>query len=363
VRLVGQLIGLFTFDVGYEIDLPRAQALVGEGERESAAPRRRAAPVHLAYATPPVRAPLGTCNVRVGVTTVTATASARIHEFGAVTILLQSPLDCALDALPALTSTLTGAGPLENAARELLERLHERIKPAITKPGLNPFVEDYYIIQVDRIEPPTSIPDLLTQGRRTMAAALRCEASLLSDAETDDVFRTQLSYYPDDLVVTEWNVALVIDDVDYADTVNVLEHLNVQLLELRFYDDVLDRYMAETFALATAPARGLPLLHRPYGRAVTELAAIRLDVAGIVERVHNALKLAGDLYLAKVYTRTAERLALRAWEESVGRKLDVLQQIHNLLIERVTNARSEALEVIIIALIALEIVLFLAGRM
>jgi len=362
VRLVGQLIGLFTFDVGYEIDLPRAQALVGEGERETAAPRRRAAPAHLAYAAPPVRAPLGTCVVRVGSTPVTATASARIHEFGAVTILLQSPLDCALDALPALTSTLTGAGPLENAARELLERLHARILPAVTKPGLNRFVEDYYIIQVDRLEPPTSIPDLLGHGRAILAAALRCEASLLSDAETDEVFRTQLSYYPDDLVVTEWNVALVIDDTDYADTVNVLEHLNVQLLELRFYDDVLDRYMAETFALATTRPRGWPFLHRPFRRAVTELAAIRLDVAGIVERVHNALKLAGDLYLAKLYARTADRLALHAWEESVGRKLDVLQQIHNLLTERVTSARSEALEVIIIVLIALEIVLYLVGR-
>ena len=362
MRLLGQLIGLFTFDVGYEIDLPRAQALVSEGERETTTSRRRAAPAHLAYATPPVRAPLGTREVRVGSTIVTATASARIHEFGAVTILLQSPLDCALEALPELTSTLAGVGPMEIAARELLERLHERIRPTVTKPGLNPFVEDYYVIQVDRLEPPATVPELLAQGRRILASALRCEATPLSDAETDEVFRTQLSYYPDDLVVTEWNVALVIDDVDFADTVNVLEYLNVQLLELRFYDDVLERYMAETFALATAPARGWPLLHRPYRRAVTELAAIRLDVAGIIERVHNALKLAGDLYLAKIYTRTADRLALHAWEESVGRKLDVLQQSHALLIERVTNARSEALEVIIIVLIALEIVLFLLGK-
>ena len=41
MRLIGQLIGLFTFDVGYEIDLPRAQALVGEGERETTTARRR----------------------------------------------------------------------------------------------------------------------------------------------------------------------------------------------------------------------------------------------------------------------------------------------------------------------------------
>jgi hypothetical protein len=361
VRLVGQLIGLFSFDVGYEIDLGRARAIAGVGQPEET-PRRRAAPAHLAYATPPLRVALGTPAVTVGAETVVATASARIHDFGAVSILLQSPLDVELDALPALTSTLTGAGPLEDAARQLLEQLYERILPAIAKPGLNRFVEDYYVLQVDRIEPPTTIAELLAEGQSRLAAALRCEATLLSDAETADVFRTQLSYYPDDLVVSEWNVALVVDDVDYADTVNVLEYLNVQLLELRYYDDVLDRYMVETFALATTRTRGVPLLHRPYRRAVTELAGIRMDVAGIIERVHNALKLSGDLYLAKLYGRTAERLALRAWEESVGRKLDVLQQIHQLLHERVTIARGEALELTIILLIALEIVLVLVGR-
>ena len=360
MRLVGQLIGLFSFDVGYEIDLARARALAGEGGRTEMH-GRRAAPAHLAYATPPVATPLGTREVAVGEMAVFATASARIHEFGAITILLQSPLDLDLDALPALTSTLAGAGPLEDAARGLLEGLYERITPAITKPGLNRFVEDYYVIQVDRVDPETTISELVACGRRTLAAALRCEATTLSDAETTDVFRTELSYYPDDLVVTEWNVALVIDDVDYGDTVNVLEYLNVQLLELRFYDKVLDRHVADTFTLATAPPRGLPLLHRPYDRAIAELAAIRLDVASIVERLHNALKLSGDLYLAKVYTRTAERLGLRAWEDSVGRKLDVLHEVHNLLIERVTTARAEALELTIIALIALEIVLFVAG--
>ena len=85
---------------------------------------------------------------------------------------------------------------------------------------------------------------------------------------------------------------------------------------------------------------------------MSELTAIRLDVAGIVARVHNALKLSGDLYLAKVYTRTAGAPRARRMEESVGGKLDVLEQIHNLLAERVTTARAEALEVTIVVLIA-----------
>src|SRR5262249_57098836 len=112
----------------------------------------------LAYATPPLRVPLGSPAVTVGSEIVIATASARVHDFGAVSVLLQSPLDIELDALPALTSTLTGAGPLEDAARQLLERLYERIRPAIVKPGLNRSLEAYYVLQVPPIEPPTPIP-------------------------------------------------------------------------------------------------------------------------------------------------------------------------------------------------------------
>jgi hypothetical protein len=95
--------------------------------------------------------------------------------------------------------------------------------------------------------------------------------------------------------------------------------------------------------------------------AIAELAAIRVDVATVFDRVHNALKLSGNLYLAKLYTRTAERLGLRAWEESVASKLDVLHKMYDVFVHRVTTARAEALELTIIILIAVEIVLLLAG--
>ncbi len=360
MRLVGQLIGLFSFDVGYEIDLERARTLTASGEMRGME-RKRAAPPHLAYAATPVYAPLPPRDTRVGDTLVRATASARIHDFGAVTVVLAAPLDVEIAALPGLTATLTGAGPLEDTARELLEDLFARIRPAITKPTLNPFVEDYYVVQVDRFEPPATIPELLASERSSLASALRCEPVRLSAAEIDDAFRPALSYYPDDLVVTDWNIALVVDDTDYADTVNVLEYLNVQLLELRFYDALLDRHMTDTVALATRRAHSVPLLYRPYRRAADELAVIRLDVAAIVERVHNALKLSGDLYLAKVYSRTADRLALHAWEESVDRKLEVLGGIHAIMAGRVSTARAEALELTVVLLIVVEIVLFVVG--
>src|SRR6185503_5373173 len=63
VRVEGKLIGLFSFDIGYEIDLAKARALTHRGET-SDLERRRAAPASLTYATPPLRVPLGVRSVQ-----------------------------------------------------------------------------------------------------------------------------------------------------------------------------------------------------------------------------------------------------------------------------------------------------------
>jgi hypothetical protein len=359
VQVTGTLIGLFSFDIGYEIDLARARTLADRGETGELE-RRRAAPASLAYAAPPLRVPLGIRSVRPGDTAIAADASATIHDFGAVTISFQMPLSTKVEVLPVLSASLTGAGALEDAARALLQELYQRLEPAITRPGLNAFVEDYYVIHVQRTEPPLTGPELATVARGPLASALRCEASPLSESEIDDVFRPQVSYYPHDLVVTDWNVALVVDD-ECVETVSILEYLNVQLVELRFFDALLDARVADTYARVSKSSPSLPLLYRPYRRAIRELNMMRLDVATLVERVHNALKLSGDLYLAKLYTRTAERLGLRAWEESVAGKLQVLQSMYDVMVERVATARAEALELTIVLLIVVELGLFLAG--
>ena len=356
----GRLIGLFSFDVGHEIDLDRARSLTAE-KRSGSSERRRAAPASLAYATPPLSVPLGNRDVALDDgATLSAVARATVHDFGAVSIILDLPLRRNVSELPALTAALTGAGALEVAARDLLAELFRRLAPAILRPALNPLVEDYYVIQVDACDPPTSIPDLVAMYRAELAAALRCEPTVLSEAEAEDVFRARISYYPNDLLVTEWNVALIIDP-DYADALSVLEYLNVQLVELRFYDASLDRHITESYGTALAPPRRLPLLYGPHRRAVDQLAAIRLDAATIFERVHNALKLSGSVYLAKVYTVTAERLGLEAWEKSVERKLEVLQEMYDILVQRVATARAELLEVTIVILIVIELVVLLAG--
>jgi hypothetical protein len=360
IRFVGQLVGLFSFDLGEEIDLGRAGALIS-GATTTGAEQRRAAPAYVGHRTPPLRAALGTREVPLGADMVPARASVVVHEVGAVTIQLAMPLDCDVTTLPTLTATLTGAGPLEDAARALLDEIRPRLSSAVTGATAFDIVEDYYVVQVDHLLPQLSIEELLRRARRPLASALRCEPGPLSDTEVEEAFRTRLSYYPDDLIVTDWNVAIVIDP-EHAAALEVLEYLNVQLLELRYFDALLDRQIGDTYGVAAMRAHRFPLMNRPYRRVLDELGAIRLDVASMVERLHNAFKLGGDLYLTKLYTRTAVRLGLATWEANVQRKLELLHQRYNVLAERANVARSEVLELTIVVLIVIELVLLLFGR-
>jgi hypothetical protein len=355
----GRLFALFSFDVGYEIDLDRLRRELPESVRAEVGNGRKTVPAHVQYASPPLVLPVGERRLTVVERPARAEVTLRVHEFGAVTVVFGIPFDgadCA--ALPGLTAALTTGSALEAEARAVLGEAFPRIAPAVSRPAVDDrgLVEDYYVLQVSRFEPAADAATLLGVHRDLLARVLHCEPALLSASETDEVLRTAVTYTPDDLVVTDWNVALVYDD-EYQDPLNVLELLNVQLLELRYMDAMLDRRINALYQHVGRPRRLFSL--RPAVVRVRELSELRLDTATLRERMINALKLIGDLYLTKIYTRTADRLHLAEWQRSVDGKLELIQKISDVFATRAATARAELLELTIIALIALEIALFL----
>jgi uncharacterized Rmd1/YagE family protein len=73
--------------------------------------------------------------------------------------------------------------------------------------------------------------------------------------------------------------------------------------------------------------------------------------------VNNALKLLGDQYLARLYRAATERFHLAEWDNAIIRKLETLDSIYGKISDRVASQRMEALEWIVIILIAVEIAL------
>lgn len=356
----GKLLAMFSFDVGYEIDLRRLRLLSLEGERAHGQSDggRKATPARVQYPSPAITLPFAERTLTLAGGAAVAEVRLRAHEFGAVTVLFTLPFDTiTCDGLPELTAALSTDANLESEARAVLHDALPRLAPAILRPTLDghALVEDYYVVQASRFEPDTDAPALLGTHRDLLARIVHCEPMTLSPSETDEVLRTAVTYTPRDLVVTDWNVAFVYDE-DYQDALDVLELLNVQLLELRFLDTMLDRRVNALYEHVGRPRRFLSF-RREVVR-VRELSELRLDTAALRERLVNAVKLVGDLYLTKIYARTADRLHLGEWQRSIDGKLELVQKIADVLAGRAATARAEILELTIIVLILFEIALF-----
>jgi hypothetical protein len=183
----------------------------------------------------------------------------------------------------------------------------------------------------------------------------------LSTGEIREATRLALSYAPNDAVVLDW-AAGVVADRDAADTLQIIEFANVQLLEYRFIDDRLDDRLEAAYRLIRPTERFTRSWGRPArarAEAVRQVRELELEATSLVERTDNALKLIGDQYLSRVFGLASARFHLSGWQASIRRKLDTVGDVSDLLADQAGTRRMEALELIVILLIAAEIVLAL----
>ena len=350
----GTLTGLFSFDVGYEIALDRFVRLLEPiGATLPGTPAR---PVGIRGAGRAVDVEFGRRVVRLPDGDAQATVTVRAHDFGALTVMLRLPLAGPLENLGPLTAALVRTKSMESAATDLVRQVLPAASAAISKLGFTEFLEDFYVIQVEHFDQAVTPTQLHADYRAPIALALRCEKERLAEGEAEEVFETAISYHPQDLVVTDWNAAFLYA-ADYPALLDALEFLNVQLVELRFFDRRLDARMSDLFQVVYSRPKLRTLVVNPFGQSLEEVSELKVETTLIAERVANALKFIDDLYLAKVYTTTAERLHLDAWRDIVESKLKVVHEIFEILNRRAATYRAEALELTIILLIALEIVL------
>ncbi len=99
--------------------------------------------------------------------------------------------------------------------------------------------------------------------------------------------------------------------------------------------------------------RGVRMFRRRLRRRT---AALLLELSEMIERLENAVKIVGDLYLARVYQGAVRRFRLPAWQETVLRKQRLVADVNELIGDVADRSRSEWLELAVIALIAFEIV-------
>lgn len=260
-----------------------------------------------------------------------------------------------------LGRALEEADAFLNDSRNRVESLMAAIRESVTRPALAPQVEDYVCYHIHEFSSPIGVEELVRAHAQSIARTLRAEKEPLSAQEAAEVAGRSISFGPDDISVIDWDGALLIG-TGMDDVLAVLEFANVELLEMRYLDRQLDGALDESYDALAAGKGSSWLFPGSRSASLARIARYQIDGAILYERVHNALKLFGDQYLARVYRLASESLHLAEWNSSILRKLDVIRSIYERMNDQAAARRMEALEWIIIILIAVSILIpFLPG--
>ncbi len=354
----GTATAFFLYDVGDAIDLDRVRTLI---ETTGPAQLTKVTASHVQYQQPPVVIDGAALSTSPG---DDFRSRIKAFDYGVISVALQRPLPGSWPALIAEGRTLHDSANASAEAERLCRSLLARVAPAVDKPRATFRSEDYLVFTVTHVAGEPAADALLGRHGQEIAQLLRAEQAPLSAQEREEVLRHRISYLASDLVVPTWNAAFIYDTEPGAQgTIELLEYANSQLLQFRYYDQLLDTELARIYAQLQGHGWGRPWMGRRYTRAAHNVHSLFIDVNELTDKTENALKMVGDVYFARVLALATTRLGLDQWKASVKEKLQTLDDIYRFAVEQTSMARGELLEFAIVAILVLELVLFFAGIM
>lgn len=349
------------FDVADSISLEQASHLVQRGQTRRLDLKRLAKrQVHMP--APPLSFELGQQRLALDGQDYVIDTLARIFDFGVISVILRVSIapGTALESLIGINARLSEHPAVELLAKDLLLQVFDELKAAMQKPYISGFVEDYTITYVEEFAEPVDI-EVLGQSP-VLARLLLAEDSPrgVSAEAMSDALISRFSYFPDELAIIDWNSAFIYDTQGASDISDLIEFASAQLLELRFYDDLLDREITKMYE-SIERLRGAWRKNQYQGLA-RRLMQVVLEVTDLTEKIDNSLKWVGDIYLARVYAAASEEFNLSRWQQQVERKLSLVNRVTELLTNQINADRTLLLETSVVFLIVLEVILAFVGR-
>ncbi len=362
----GRILAYRIFDVGNEIRLELAERLLKDAPGRKRAKLTREGAQCLEFSVPPLDVALGRRSVTLASgRSLETELTARLFDYGAVSIVLEWPIPpgSTLEALLPLCDEIYESAVVEDVARAEVLALVARLQEAVEGSHSWTGVETYTVVFVRSLAG-NPARERITDSP-VVAKLLLGEAgpkSLSLDARRD-VLKHAHSYFEDDLAIIDWNSAFVLEPSGSRDIPDILEFATSQLLELRYYDGLLDQELGRIYDDFDAARRQRrALIRSPYEKLARVVLRRFVELTEFTERVDNALKVVGDFYLARVYQSAVRRFRIVNFQASVDEKQALVAQAYNLLKGEVDIRRSTLLEVVVIVLILLELVTAVRGK-
>lgn len=359
----GAIVALRLFDIAYSIDLGRVEALTARQPGSASRAKLSGTPEKaVAFGVPPVVLALDPVTIGHGAAAMRAEVTARFYDFGAIALAVRVPVSAMRwSAFVAEVQSVDQAiGPAADHAfwQALLDSTRALVALALDRPSAATIEEDYLLAIVHELDEPLTAAGLL--DRVDLVPLLSGERRALSESARRDLLRQTFSYYVDDLVVLTWDRAFIYEPRGDSDVADVLEVANAQLLELRYYDELLDDELPAMYDRVEAARGTKPLFAaRRFAELARRLYTLVAEVTELTEKVDNALQVTEDVYLARIYASALELFRVPKLGAAVDRKLAIIRDTYTALYDEASGSRAELLELAIIVLIMIEIVLAL----
>jgi hypothetical protein len=360
LRITGGSIAVTRlYDVAYAIDLEQVARTAPAHPTRLRLARARARSI--AYSEPPVDLDLGSTRLAIGTSELEVAIRARVFDFGA--IRLSYTFDAAegpWSSFVALVDELERLSESADPWRSDLQRVLDLVGSALSRRTDSGIEIDHTFVTLRGFHPHLASEDVLE--RVDLVPVLTGEHEPLSRRARGELLSRALTYYEDDLVVIGPTRSFIVEPEGEPDVADVVGMAHAQLLELRYYDQLLARELiAMHERIQGTRARVGPLARRRYAELARSLYALHAEITSVSERIDNALVVTEDVYLARVYDAALEQHRVPSWSAGVHRSLELVRDAYTALNDEATSARAEYLEIAIVLLIAVDIVLVLLG--
>ncbi len=285
--------------------------------------------------------------------------TAKLHRFGVISLAYKIPFNQTLEEL---------RGDINGIVDEFNEQsvvdagaIFNKIKPEMKQPKFFHLRTSYVLIQMDPVLG-IGTEKLKTEHGSMLASTLRFETVRLSEYLKNEILESSVGYYRGNLIVIDTEAAIIYDE-EYEDILDLFEFANIQQLELQYFDRTLDKQLNTVYErdIQGIPYSSfLPFVGGIRKDPIAALGKLKVDISVITERLENSIKLVGEEYYSEIYALLVEKLDIRNWQASIGRKLNIIFDLRSVHESKIRDIREDLLTVLIILLIFIEMLVGIA---
>jgi hypothetical protein len=359
----GEVVYIYAYDIAYDIKNEPVEMILGQPTKDYLVSPSKRIPKQMFFYRPRVAEFAAEKRTLDNGQSVEIRKSVKIFGVGAMTVQIRVPFAVErLEELVDYHDLEFAEGGLDEEVGRFAEQVLKDLEPHCVRPvAALTQAEAYTVFCLTGLPgaegPGIRAEDWLAANRRRVASLLMQEEDdeVLSEQEVCESTQLYLSYYGDDLVVVDWDSAVVVGQQDALDDVlHIMELANVQLVELAIYDKMLDEALQRAYSDMNSQPVGMTR------KMLQSLRELRIDLARISDELSNITKFFGDWHLAKTHRNLADRFHLSDWQRIIGEKTRTLDGLYQILLQNRFNSWMLVLEAAIVLLFIIDlIVLFI----